>query len=88
MHESRIVTDILAAMERVADANDARRIACARIEIGALSHITPEGFVGHFGLISQGSVADGADLDITRSNDRNSPDAFDVRLVSLVVEGE
>jgi hydrogenase nickel incorporation protein HypA/HybF len=87
MHESRIVTDILSAIEKAAEENDVQRVDVARIEIGALSHVTPDGFAGHFMLVSEGTVASGARLDITKSEDRDAPDAFDVRLVSIVTGG-
>ena len=87
MHESRLVTDILSTVERVADANNAGKVEVIRIEIGALSHVTPDGFSGHFDLVSRGTVADGARLDITKSEDLDAPDALDVRLVSIVAGG-
>lgn len=88
MHESRVVTDILSAIERTADANDVKHVEVARIEIGALSHVTPDGFTGHFMLVSEGTVAEGAGLDITVSVDRDAIDALGVRLVSIVAGGE
>lgn len=87
MHESRVVMDILAEVERVAILNDAGDIDVVRIEIGALSHVTPEGFNGHFGLVSEGTAAAKARLDITKSEDRDAPDALAVRLVSIVAGG-
>ena len=87
MHESRLVTDILSTVESVAQANNADQVEVIRIEIGALSHITPDGFSGHFDLVSRGTVADGARLDITKSEDLDAPDALDIRLVSIVAGG-
>jgi hydrogenase nickel incorporation protein HypA/HybF len=87
MHESRLVTDILSTVESVAEANNADHVEVIRIEIGALSHVTPDGFSGHFDLVSRGTVADGARLDITKSEDVDAPDALDVRLVSIVAGG-
>jgi hydrogenase nickel incorporation protein HypA/HybF len=87
MHESKLVNDILSAITKVAEANDADHVEIVRIKIGALSHVTPEGFTGHFSLASNGTVAEGATLDITKSEDLNAPDALDVRLVSIVEGG-
>jgi hydrogenase nickel incorporation protein HypA/HybF len=87
MHESRLVTDILSTVESVAEANNADHVEVIRIEIGALSHVTSDGFSGHFDLVSRGTVADGARLDITKSEDVDAPDALDVRLVSIVAGG-
>ncbi|MEN8238580.1 MAG: hydrogenase maturation nickel metallochaperone HypA [Actinomycetota bacterium] len=88
MHESRLVTDILSAIEKVAETNDADYVEAVRIEIGALSHVTPDGFAGHFTMASRGTVAEAARLDITKSEDLDARDALDVRLVSIVTGGQ
>ena len=87
MHESKLVSDVLVKIEQVATANDADRVDTVRIQIGALSHVTPDGFAGRFSLASRGTVAEGARLDITKSEDPNAPDALDIRLVSIVTGG-
>lgn len=87
MHESKLVGDILSEIERVAQANNASAVEVVRIEIGALSHVTPDGFTGHFAVASLGTVAQGAVVDITKSEDQSAPDALDVRLVSIVTGG-
>jgi len=87
MHESRLINDILSTIGAVAQRNGAVRIETVRIEIGALSHVTPEGFASHFSLASGGTVAEGATLDITKSEDPSAPDALDVRVVSIVAGG-
>ena len=87
MHESRVVTDILSEIERVAAVNTVDRVEVVRIEIGAMSHMTPNGFSGHFELVADGTVAEGAHLDITKSKDREAPNAQSVRLVSVVTRG-
>ena len=88
MHESKVVVDVLSAIERAADANDVKHVEVVRIEIGALSHVTPDGFAGHFTLVSEGTLAEGARLDITKSDDRSARTAIAVRLVSIVAGGE
>jgi hydrogenase nickel incorporation protein HypA/HybF len=84
MHESKLVGDILSEIQRVARANSANSVETVRIEIGALSHVTPDGFAGHFAVASHGTVAQGAFLDITKSENQGAPDALDIRLVSIV----
>jgi hydrogenase nickel incorporation protein HypA/HybF len=84
MHESRVVSDILSEIKRVAALNRVDQVDVVRIEIGAMSHITPNGFSGHFELVADGTVAEGAHLDITKSKDREAPNAQSVRLVSIV----
>jgi hydrogenase nickel incorporation protein HypA/HybF len=87
MHESRLVSDILAKIEEIAAANDADSVETVRITIGALSHVMPDGFSGHFDLVARGTVAEGAHLDITKSDDPDAPDALEIRLVSIVTGG-
>jgi hydrogenase nickel incorporation protein HypA/HybF len=87
MHESKLVSDILAKVDEIAAANGADRVETVRITIGALSHVTPDGFSGHFDLVARGTVAEGAHLDIIKSDDLDAPDALDVRLVSIVTGG-
>ena len=85
MHEARIVRQIVARIDEVARSEHADHIDRVRIEIGALSHITPESLSGQFELISAHSPAEGAELDITRSANEHDPEAHDVRLVSVTV---
>ena len=87
MHESRVVSDILSEIERVAAVNTVDRVDVVRIEIGVMSHMTPNGFSGHFELVADGTVAEGAHLDVTKSKDREAPNAQSVRLVSVVTRG-
>ena len=87
MHESRVVSDILNEIERVSALNRVDHVDVVRIEIGALSHVTPSGFGGHFDLVSEGTVAQGARLDIAQSKDHGAPGALNVRLVSVVAKG-
>lgn len=85
MHEARVVRMIVERIDDLAKAEHADHIDSVRIEIGALSHITPESLSGHFELLAAHSPADGARLDITRSTDQHDPDAHDVRLVSVTL---
>ncbi len=88
MHESRLVTDILTEIDRVAAANGVDHVSEIRIEIGALSHVTPDGLARHLSMMSTGTVADGAELAITKSIHNDAPDALEVRLVSIVAGGD
>jgi hydrogenase nickel incorporation protein HypA/HybF len=86
MHEARLVRDLVAEIENVAKSAHKDHIEAVRIEIGALSHVTPDSLEGTFELLAHGSPAQDAQLDITRSADLAAPHAHDVRLVSVVVE--
>ncbi len=85
MHETRLVRDLIARIDAVGRESGAS-IESVRIEIGALSHITPNALVSHFEILAVGSLAEDADLDISRSEDRNADGAFEIRLVSVIVD--
>lgn len=84
MHDTRLVREIVARVNTVAREHGVA-IEGVLVEIGALSHITPDAFVDHFEVFAAGSMAEDATLDISRSEDREAEDAFDVRLVSVTV---
>jgi hydrogenase nickel incorporation protein HypA/HybF len=86
MHEARLVRDLVAEIDRVASQEHVDRVDTVRIEIGALSHVTPDSLTGTFELLAHGSLAQDAHLDITRSSDQTAAYAHDVRLVSVSVE--
>jgi hydrogenase nickel incorporation protein HypA/HybF len=86
MHEARLVRDIVAEIENVARSAHIDHVESVRIEIGALSHVTPDSLEGTFELLAHGSPAQDAHLDITRSGDMAAPYAHDLRLVSVEVE--
>ena len=86
MHEARLVRDLVDEIDRVAAREHADHIHTVRIEIGALSHVTPDSLQGTFELLAHGSPAQDAHLDISRSEDQYAIDAHDVRLVSVSVE--
>ena len=88
MHEARLVRDIVAEIENVARSAHADRVDSVRIEIGALSHVTPDSLEGTFELLAHGSPAQDAHLDISRSADMAAPYAHDLRLVSIEVEDD
>jgi len=85
MHEARLVRDLVAEIAKVADAEGTDHIDLVKIEIGALSHVTPESLEGQFELLAHGTPAAEAVLDISQSADRTADFAHDVRLVSVGV---
>ena len=85
MHEAKLVRDLVREVDSVARQNSSDRVEVVRIEIGASSHVTKETLAGQFEVFSQGSPAEGALLDISQATDRTASDAFDIRIVSIVV---
>ena len=86
MHEAKLIRDLVAEVDSVARQNSANRVSVVRIEIGKDSHVTPASLEGQFEVLAYGSLAQGADLEITHSGDAKASDPFDVRIISIVVE--
>ena len=61
----------------------ARRVAGAKIWLGALSHLSAEHFREHFAIEARDTLAAGAVLEIEVSNDPADPHAQHVRLESV-----
>jgi hydrogenase nickel incorporation protein HypA/HybF len=61
MHELSIAQSVVAA---VCDRAGERRVHSVRVRIGALTAVVPEAMQFCFGLAVEGTVADGARLDI------------------------
>ncbi|MEV6984371.1 hydrogenase maturation nickel metallochaperone HypA [Sphaerisporangium sp. NPDC051017] len=61
VHEFGIAESILAAVEGRADG---RRIRRARVQVGALLHVAEPSLNDAFSLVAEGTVAEGAHLDL------------------------
>ena len=85
MHEARLIRDLVSRIEEIAEEEHVDHIDGVKIEIGAMSHVTPESLEGHFELLTHHSPAEHAHLDIEKGTDPSSPDAYDIRLVSVSV---
>jgi Zn finger protein HypA/HybF involved in hydrogenase expression len=89
MHESRLVMDLVEEAVRVAEINGSENVHEMQVSIGALSHVTPLSLKSHLEDATKGTIIDHATFTIAKSTDPYSPDALDVRLVSMTVgEGQ
>lgn len=64
MHEMALAESVIDLVEDAARANKVSRVRTVVIEIGALSHVSPEAMRFCFDAVSRDSVADGARLEI------------------------
>ena len=87
MHERALMTDLMREIEAVAAADGATRVTRVSVRLGALSHFTPEHFREHFVDASQGTLAEGADVEAVLAEDLGDPRAAGVVLESIEVEG-
>ena len=88
MHETAIIRDLVRHMVDLANSSGTRRIARAKVWLGALSHLSADHFREHFAAEALGSLAAGAALDVEVSDDPKHPHAQQVRLESIEIEEE
>ncbi len=86
MHEASLMRDLVRRIAAIARAEEARRVTVLRIWLGALSHFSAEHFAEHFARVSQGTIVEGARLDVTVSADPGHARAQDVLIESIEVE--
>jgi len=86
MHEASLIADLMRQVDRLARAENARRVVAVSVWLGALSHMSKSHFVEHFEDAATGTVADGARLDITVSDDADHPNAQSLVIESVTVE--
>lgn len=86
MHEATLIMNLMRRVEEIAQNERAQRIVGVSIWLGALSHMSAEHFAKHFECASAGTLAEGARLDITVSNDPRHANAQDVMLENVEVE--
>ena len=87
MHEAHLMRDLMHRIETVAREQNARRVSGVRVWLGALSHFSVEHFREHFEDAAQGTIAAGARVEATLSDDIRHPEAGGVVLESIEVEG-
>ena len=85
MHEFSLLADLFRKIETVVQENNANRAVSLTVQLGGLSHISPEHFREHFDHAKSGTPAEFAELDITET-DEHHPNAQDILLKSIDVE--
>ncbi len=86
MHETSLIPDLLAKIEAVARENNATKVTAVDVQIGALAMIGPDHLVEHFIEAAEGTIAEGADLRVTVSEDLLDPEAGSLLLKAVEVE--
>ncbi len=86
MHEHALMADLTRKIETTAVEGGAERVTRVVVQLGALSHFTPEHFREHFVDASRGTVAQGAEVVATLNDDISAPHANDVLLESVELE--
>jgi hydrogenase nickel incorporation protein HypA/HybF len=67
MHEVALAEGVLRIVLDAARANAARSIRSVRVELGTLAHVEPDALSFCFDAVTRGSLAEGAKLEILRT---------------------
>ena len=86
MHEASLMAGLMSRIEAVARAENASRVTGVAVWLGALSHMSEAHFAGHFAEAAAGTLAEGAALGITLSDDPADPNAEGILLERVEVE--
>lgn len=86
MHEASLMTDLMRRIEEIARAENAQRVVGVSVWLGALSHMSEAHFVEHFERAAAGTLAEGAQLEITVSADTGHANAQDLVLESIELD--
>jgi hydrogenase nickel incorporation protein HypA/HybF len=86
MHEASLMTNLMHRIDKIAQAERARRIVRVSIWLGALCHLSAEHFAEHFQTAAAGTIAEAAQLNVTVSDDTCHEHAQDLLLESIKIE--
>jgi hydrogenase nickel incorporation protein HypA/HybF len=83
-----LISDLIDKASAVVVESGARRASRVGVRLGALSHLSPQHLESHFRRAAEGSVLDGAVLDIEIIEDPTDPHADSVVITSVDVAWE
>jgi hydrogenase nickel incorporation protein HypA/HybF len=86
MHEASLMKTLMRRLDEIAAAEKAKRITGVAVWLGAMCHMSPTHFAEHFAESSAGTIAEGAKLDITLSDDTNDANAQEILVRNVTVE--
>jgi Zn finger protein HypA/HybF (possibly regulating hydrogenase expression) len=86
MHEFSLMADLQRKVESLAREHNASKILAVTVKLGALAHLSPEHFRGHFVQAARGTVAEGAELHVQVLTDPADPHAQEILLESVEME--
>lgn len=85
MHEASLMINLMRQIETIAAKEGAAKVTGVKVWCGALSHMSAGHFAEHFNQAAAGSLAEGAALDVTVSDDITDDRAQDILLESIDV---
>jgi hydrogenase nickel incorporation protein HypA/HybF len=85
MHEFSLIKDLIHKILTIAREQKAKKVVGVTVKLGALSHISQDHFREHFVHASQGTIAEGARLNIELMTDITAPQSLDVLIENIEV---
>lgn len=85
MHEQSVMNDLMDKIFELAQKSKANQITKICVQLGALSHMSVSHFKEHFLIASQGTVAEGAEIEAQEIQDIHDPNAQNIVLKSIDV---
>lgn len=86
MHELSMIADLIEKVESLARENSATKVVAIDVSVGALAGIEPDHLREHFETESAGTLAEGAQLRISVSEDPAAPESHSLLLQSVELE--
>jgi hydrogenase nickel incorporation protein HypA/HybF len=86
VHEASLISGLMRRIDAIAKADGANRVVGISVWIGALCHMSADHFAEHFEHASTSTIAEGARLDVTLSDDTHDKNAQDIVLRHVEVE--
>jgi hydrogenase nickel incorporation protein HypA/HybF len=86
MHEAALMKNLMARIDKVAQLENAKRVTHISVWLGALSHMSAAHFAEHFEESAAGTLAEGAKIDATVSDDIHDPKAQELVLTGITVD--
>ena len=86
MHEQALMRGLVRHILDIADAEGATQVSRVSVELGPLSHFTPDHFREHYVDATRGTIAAGAAVEARLGEDRTAEHASGVVLLELDVE--
>jgi hydrogenase nickel incorporation protein HypA/HybF len=85
MHEASLMKDLMRKILEVSREQKGARVVGVSVKLGALSHMSAGHFREHFAVAAQGTVAEGASLNIQEVTDTSDPMAQQILLESVEI---
>ncbi|MDC4206029.1 MAG: hydrogenase maturation nickel metallochaperone HypA [Candidatus Manganitrophus sp.] len=86
MHEASLISGLIRQIESIAHPPPVRKVVGVTLRIGPLCATDPDHLRDHFLLAAQGTIAEGAELNVETIDDPADPNAASVVLRSIEVE--